>query len=169
MRLSVIVAMAENGIIGRDGELPWHLSADLRRFKRLTMGHAILMGRKTWESIGRPLPGRTSIVISRQPNYQTGDARVPVAGSLDDALQIASRADCEQDQLFVIGGAAIYEMALSRANRLYLTRVQAELEGDVRFPTIDWKHWQLQEQSHHGADNLNDYPYTFELYERAKS
>lgn len=169
MKLSVIVAMAENGVIGRGGELPWHLSADLRRFKRLTMGHAILMGRKTWESIGRPLPGRTSIVISRQADYQTGDPKTLVSTNLDDALRIASRADCEQDQLFLIGGGAIYEMALPRADRLYLTRVHASLEGDVSFPAVDWQEWQLKEQSHHAADPLNDFSYTFEMYERVKS
>ncbi len=169
MKLSVIVAMAENGVIGRDGELPWHLSADLRRFKRLTMGHAILMGRRTWESIGRSLPGRTSIVISRQADYQTGDAKTLVAANLDDAWQIASRTDCEQDQLFLIGGGAIYEMALPRADRLYLTRVHAAVEGEVSFPAVAWHEWQLKEQSHHVADPLNDFPYTFEMYERVAS
>jgi dihydrofolate reductase len=149
--------------------MPWHLSADLRRFKRLTMGHAILMGRKTWESIGRPLPGRTSIVISRQADYQTGDAKTLVAANLDAALQIASRADCEQDQLFIIGGGAIYDMALPRAERLYLTRVHANVEGDVSFPAVDWQQWQIKEQSRHTADPLNDYSYSFEMYERVKS
>jgi dihydrofolate reductase len=169
MKLSVIVAMAENGVIGRNGELPWHLSADLRRFKRLTMGHAILMGRKTWESIGRPLPGRTSIVISHQDDYQTGDDKTLVAGTLDVALKIASRADCEQDQLFIIGGGAIYELALPRAEKLYLTRVHADVEGDVSFPPVDWQLWELKEQSQHTADPLNDFPYSFEMYQRVAS
>jgi dihydrofolate reductase len=166
MKLSIIVAMADNGVIGRDGELPWHLSADLRRFKRLTMGHAILMGRKTWESIGRPLPGRTSIVISHQADYQTGDPKTLVASDLDDALRIASHADCEQDQLFIIGGGTIYELALPRTDRLYLTRVHADVEGDVSFPSVDWQHWELKEQSQHTADPLNDHSYTFEMYQR---
>ncbi len=169
MKLSLIVAMAENGIIGRDGELPWHLSADLRRFKRLTMGHAILMGRKTWESIGRSLPGRTSIVITHNGDYPAADAGALIAGSLDDALHQASRVDCEQDQLFIIGGGAIYELALPRAERLYLTRIHANVEGDVSFPAVDWQEWQLKEQSKHTADPLNDYDYTFEMYERVKS
>ncbi len=168
MKLSLIVAMAENGVIGRDGELPWHLSADLRRFKRLTMGHAILMGRKTWESIGRPLPGRTSIVISRQADYSTGDPQTLVAANLDDALKIASRADCEQDQLFIIGGGTIYELALPRADRLYLTRIHVSVEGDVSFPAVAWHEWRLKEQSRHAADPLNDFSYTFEMYERVK-
>ncbi len=169
MKLSLIVAMSENGVIGRNGELPWHLSADLRRFKRLTMGHAILMGRKTWESIGRPLPGRTSIVISSQLDYQTGDDKTKVAASLDDALKIANRADCEQDQLFIIGGGAIYELALPRAEKLYLTRVHADIVGDVSFPPVDWQQWELKEQSNHTADLLNDFPYSFEMYQRVTS
>jgi dihydrofolate reductase len=169
MKLSLIVAMAENGIIGRDGELPWHLSADLRRFKRLTMGHAILMGRKTWESIGRVLPGRTAIVITHGGDYQPGDDKTLVATSLDDALHKATRADCEQDQFFIIGGGTIYELALPRAERIYLTRVHAHVEGDVSFPAVDWQQWQLKEQSQHTADTLNDYAYTFEMYERVKS
>lgn len=168
MKLSLIVAMSENGVIGRGGELPWHLAADLRRFKRLTMGHAILMGRKTWESIGRALPGRTSIVITRQANFQTGEESVLIASDLDSALKIASRADCEQDHLFIIGGAAIYETALPRADRLYLTRVHASVEGDVSFPPIDWQQWLLKDQSHHTADALNDHNYSFEMYERVK-
>ena len=166
MKLSLIVAISENAVIGRGGELPWHLAADLRRFKRLTMGHAILMGRKTWESIGRALPGRTSIVITRQTDYQTGDDKTLLASSLDEALKIASQADCEQDHLFIIGGAAIYEMALPRADRLYVTRIHANVEGDVSFPPVDWSQWQLKEQSHHSADLLNDYNYSFEMYER---
>ena len=166
MKLSLIVAVAENGVIGRDGELPWHLAADLRRFKRLTMGHAIVMGRKTWESIGRPLPGRTSIIITRQTDYDLGNSRVLVARGLDEALELARKADCEQNQIFIIGGAAIYEDTLPRADRLYLTRVHAPVEGDVRFPTIDWSQWQLREQSHHTADSLNDHDYSFEMYER---
>lgn len=166
MKLSLIVAMAENGVIGREGELPWHLSADLRRFKRLTMGHAIVMGRKTWESIGRPLPGRTSIIITTQADYQSGDPLTLVATSLDEALQKASHADCVQDQLFIIGGGTIYELAMPRIDRLYLTRVHATVEGDVSFPAIDWQQWELKEQSQHAADPLNDFPYTFEMYER---
>jgi dihydrofolate reductase len=169
MKLSLIVAIAENGIIGREGELPWHIAADLRRFKRLTMGHAIVMGRKTWESIGRALPGRTSIIITRRTDYDPGDRKVLVAQSLDEALKLASQADCEQDQIFIIGGVAIYADTLPRADRLYLTRVHASVEGDVTFPPMDWHQWELREQSRHTSDTLNDYDYTFEMYERIKS
>jgi dihydrofolate reductase len=168
MKLFLIVAMSDNGVIGRGGELPWHLAADLRRFKRLTMEHAILMGRKTWESIGRALPGRTSIVVTRKADFQTGDEKVLKASNLDEALKLASRADCEQDHLFIIGGAAIYELALPRADRLYLTRIHAQVDGDVSFPAIDWRQWQLKEQSNHTADALNDHNYSFEMYERVK-
>jgi dihydrofolate reductase len=133
------------------------------------MGHAIVMGRKTWESIGRPLPGRTSIIITHRSDYDPGDSKVQVSQSLDEALKFASQADCEQDQIFIIGGAAIYADALPRADRLYLTRVHANVEGDVSFPPIDWSQWDLREQSRHTADSLNDYDYAFEMYERVKS
>jgi dihydrofolate reductase len=104
--------------------------------------------------------------ISHQADYQTGDEKTQAAASLDDALKIASRADCEQDQLFIIGGGAIYELALPRAERLYLTRVHADVEGDVSFPVVDWQQWELKEQSKHTADPLNDFPYSFEMYQR---
>src|SRR5450755_1190664 len=110
MRVSILVAVAENGVIGRGGKLPWHLADDLRRFKQLTMGHTIVMGRKTWESIGRALPGRRMIVISRQAGYHVEGAQV--AGSLENALQIAEAAG--DDETFVIGGSEIYRLALPR-------------------------------------------------------
>jgi dihydrofolate reductase len=166
MNLSILVAVAENGVIGREGQLPWHLSSDLRRFKRLTMGHAILMGRKTWESIGRPLPGRTSIVLSRQANYQPGHDGVLVATNLDEALAQARRSVVEVDEAFIIGGAGIYEMCLPRADRLLVTRVHAQIEGDVHFPQVDWNAWQLIEETDHGADDNNDYPHTYQLWQR---
>lgn len=173
MNLSIIVAVAENGVIGREGGLPWHLSSDLRRFKRLTMGHAILMGRKTWESIGRPLPGRTSIVISRQADYQPGHDGVLVVTNLDEALALARRhnaeSDVETDEAFLIGGARIYDMSLPHANRLLVTRVHAEIEGDVYFPQIDWSNWKLLEEESHDADEKNDYPHTYQLWQRTYS
>lgn len=169
MKLAILVAVSENGIIGHDGKLPWHMSADLRRFMRITMEHAILMGRKTWESIGRPLPGRTSIVISHQQDYATGHSEVQVAGDLDQAVARARQADCDQDQAFVIGGAAIYELALPRADRLYFTRVHAEVEGDVSFPEVDWSQWEVKEDSHHTADEFNQFDHTFTVYQRVKA
>ena len=174
MNLSIIAAVAENGVIGRDGQLPWHLSSDLQRFKRLTMGHAILMGRKTWESIGRPLPGRTSIVISRQADYQPGHDGVFVATNLDEALAHARRSvaktDAEgetaPDDAFIIGGARIYEMCFPRADRLLVTRVHGEIAGDVYFPQVDWDAWQLVEENRHAADEKNDYPHTYQFWQR---
>jgi dihydrofolate reductase len=166
MSLSLLVAVAENNVIGRDGDLPWHLSADLRRFKRLTMGHVMLMGRKTWESIGRPLPGRTSIVISRQADYQTGFDEVPVAVNLDEALARTRQVAAETAEVFVIGGARIYEMILPRVDRLLLTRVHAEVQGDVFFPPVNWEAWHLVEEEQHPADEQNDFSHTHQVFER---
>jgi dihydrofolate reductase len=165
-RLSLIVAASENDVIGRGGDLPWRLSADLQRFKRLTMGHAIIMGRKTWESIGRPLPGRTSIVLSRQADWSPREALT--AADLESAITAAFRAHPEDDAVFVIGGAAVFEEALPRADRLYLTRVHAVLEGDTRLPTIDWGEWELVEESRHGADARNEHAYTFQVWHRKR-
>lgn len=165
MHLSLIVAVAENGVIGRDGDLPWRLSADLQRFKRLTMGHAILMGRKTWESIGRPLPGRTSIVITGQEGYKTGYGEVLVAASIPQAVEMAEQ--CGQDEAFVIGGAQIYASTLAHADRLLLTRVSVEVEGDVLFPEVDWSQWELVEEEKQAADEKNDFAFSFQFYQRA--
>ncbi len=164
MKLSIIVAVAKNGVIGRDGGLPWRLSADLRRFKRLTMGHAILMGRKTWESIGRPLPGRTSIVISGQADYSPGHEEVLVASSVEQALEMAD--GCGKDEAFVIGGAQIYSTTLPHADRLLITRVQAEVEGDVFFPEVAWDQWRLLEEEKNAADERNDFASNFQTYHR---
>jgi len=166
MKLSLIVALSENGAIGNNGGLPWHLSADLRRFKRLTMGHVMLMGRKTWESIGRPLPGRTSIVISRQRDYRSGFDGVPVVVSLDNALAEARNVVDETAEVFVIGGARVYEMVFPRVDRLQLTRVHAEVDGDVFFPTVNWDEWHLVEEEQHPADAKNDFAHTYQVFER---
>jgi dihydrofolate reductase len=158
-RLSLIVAMARNRVIGRDGKLPWHLPADLKRFRALTMGHHILMGRKTWESIGRPLPGRTSIVITRTPGYAAAGATV--VHSLSEALESA-RGDSE---IFVVGGAEVYRDALPLADRIYLTELQADFEGDVAFPEIAADQWSFLEREHHAAEA--DRPaWDFAIYER---
>ncbi len=164
MRISIIAAVAENGVIGRDGQLPWHLPADLQRFKRLTMGHTIIMGRRTWESIGRALPGRRTVVVTRQPNYRIDDAGVAVAVSLDEALTIAEAGD--DTEAFIVGGAELYREALARADRLYLTRVGAMVDGDTRFPDVPWNAWRLIESDIHIADEKNGYPFTFETHER---
>ena len=160
MRVSLIVAMARNGVIGRDGGLPWRLAVDLQRFKRLTMGHHILMGRKTFESLGRLLPGRTSVVITRQPNSAAGGA--PVAGSLEAALATAAG----DTEVFVIGGAEIYRQALPLASRIYLTQVQADVVGDVVFPAWNCNEWQVIEQTQHAADERNEFAHSFSILER---
>ncbi len=164
MRISVIVAMSENRVIGCGGQLPWRLSADLRRFKQLTMGHHLLMGRRTFESIGRPLPGRTSVVLSRQ----TDSVEVPGvirSPSLEHALQVAA----DDEELFVIGGGEVYRQILPLAEWLYLTRVHAHVEGDVTFPELPPDEWVLRDRSpRYEADEKNDHSYTFLQYARVR-
>ena len=160
MIVSLIVALDEDRVIGSDGGLPWRISADLKRFKTITMGHHLVMGRKTYDSIGRPLPGRTSIVLTRQAGWSAPG--VLVAASLDDALTLAG-ADAE---VFVIGGAELFRLAWSRADRLYLTRVHAKVAGDVRLDPWDETQWRLVSRESKPADDKNQYPYSFEVYDR---
>lgn len=152
--------MSPSGVIGRDGDLPWRLSADLKRFKQLTMGHHVIMGRKTYESIGRPLPGRTLVVVTRQSDYQPEN--VLVAHSLSEAWQQAAG----DDEPFVIGGAEIYRQALPQVDRLYVTHVAAEVAGDTHFPPVNWGEWKLIREEPHAADDRNDYNFAFRVYER---
>ncbi len=163
--LSILVAVSDTGVIGRDGGLPWRLSADLRRFRRLTTGHAIVMGRKTYESIGRPLPERTNIVVTRQADFTAED--VVVAGDIDAALRRAREAHGPDDEVFVVGGAEIYRQTLDRADRLYLTRVHTDIGGDTYLPPIDFAQWRLVEESRHATDDKNEFPHTFAVYDRA--
>ncbi len=134
-RTSVIVAMARNRVIGIDNTLPWHLPEDLRHFKTLTMGHHIIMGRKTYESIGRPLPGRTTVIISRDPGYRVAGCHT--VGSIPEALALCG----EDPEVFFVGGANVYSQVLGYAQRLYITEIQAEYAGDAHFPEIDPGHW----------------------------
>jgi dihydrofolate reductase len=181
MRLSIIVAMDRKRVIGRGGTLPWRLSADLKRFKALTMGHHLMMGRKTFESLPRLLPGRTSLVISRTQesgarghtahtrHTSEGDSalnygKLIFTQSLEDALGIAA-ADPE---VFVIGGAQIYELALPRAGRMYVTHVEADVEGDTFFPAYDQGQWRRVEETVHAADTKNEYPHRFCIYDRIR-
>ena len=164
MRISIIVAAAENGIIGRGGTLPWRLSDDLRKFKQLTMGHTIIMGRRTWESIGRAMPGRRTVVVSRNADFRTNVDGIETTTSLDKALEIAEATGDEE--AFIVGGAELYRESLGRANRLYLTRVCAAVEGDTSFPDIEWNNWQLVESEEHDANEKNEYAYRFEIYDR---
>ncbi len=137
MQVSIIVAVAENGVIGGGNALLWHIPEDLKRFKQITWGHTIIMGRKTFESIGRPLPNRRNIVVTRNPRFFAG--RCEQAGSLDEALAMAAN----EAEVFVVGGGEIYRMALPLAKKLYLTRVHAVFEGDTYFPKIEPEEWKL--------------------------
>ncbi len=163
MKISVIAAMSENRVIGRDGALPWHLPADLARFKSITTGHTVLMGRKTFESVGQPLPNRRTIVITRNNDYQ--GAGVVIAHSLDEALDHAAR----EDEIFILGGEAVYRIALPRADRLYLTIVHATIQGDTHFPPFDPDQWKLVEDERHEADDRHAYAFSFRRYERTST
>ena len=168
VELAIIVAAADNGVIGCKGELPWHLPEDLRYFKRVTLGKPIVMGRKTFESIGRPLPGRANIVISRNADYRAEGVRV--VASLDEALQLAEdiAANDSVDEVMVIGGAQIYAEALLRADRLYYTAVHGNVEGDAFLPGIDWTLWRETSREAHRAASTDAFDYTFLTYERPR-
>ncbi len=162
MKISIIVAIADNGVIGRDNELPWRLSADLQRFKALTMGHHLLLGRKTFEAIGRPLPGREMIVVSRgTPELPDG---VHLASSILDGIERAR--SYAEEELFVAGGASIYAVTLTDCDRVYLTRVHDDVDGDVLFPAVDWSLWDEVSRQEIPADERNEYATTFTVYDR---
>jgi dihydrofolate reductase len=160
MLISLIAALDRNRLIGADGRLPWHLPADLARFKRLTLGKPVLMGRRTFESIGRALPGRHNIVVSGDPGFIAEGCTV--VHGLDAGFLAAGSAP----ELMVIGGASIYAQGLSRAERMYLTLVDAELEGDVFFPTWPPDEWRETGRETHAADGGNEYGYSFVTLER---
>jgi dihydrofolate reductase len=136
--VTILAAVARNGVIGVDGGLPWRLPDELALFKELTLGHVLVMGRKTYESVGRPLPGRTTVVVTRQPGWDPGAEGVLRAGSVPEALRVAGEID---DEVFVVGGAQVYEATLPDADRLALTFVEAEPDGDTRVPDVDWTAW----------------------------
>jgi dihydrofolate reductase len=164
MIISIIVAMDEKRGIGRDNRLPWRLSADLKQFKELTMGHHIILGRKTFESIGKPLPGRVSIVVTRSAGYRADGCLI--AHSLDAALQMASERG--EGEVFICGGAEIYAGALDRTDRIYLTLVHTDSRADTFFPEWDESEWVEKESYHHAADEKNQHPFTFKLLERGE-
>ncbi len=147
-------------MIGGDNAVPWHLPADLRHFKTLTTGHPLIMGRRTFESVGRPLPDRRTIVLTRDPGFRP--AGVEVARDLDDALARAGDAE----EVFVAGGAEVYRSALPRADRLYLTVVHAVVPGDTVFPELDLSDWHLDREEHHKADERHVHPFTIRFYSR---
>ncbi|MDQ8022434.1 MAG: dihydrofolate reductase [Moraxellaceae bacterium] len=159
-KIALIAAVAKNGVIGRDNTLPWRLPEDLKRFKALTLGHPIIMGRKTWDSLGRPLPGRENIVITRQAGFAAEGARV-VHG-----LQEAIEACADKDTAFIIGGAQLYTQALPQADLLFLTEVDAEVEGDALFPPFDRLAFSETARAFHAADERHDHAYSFVDYAR---
>lgn len=158
--------MSSNGVIGRDNELPWRLSGDLKHFKRITLGKPVLMGRKTWESIGRPLPGRPNIVITRQAGYAAEGAHV--VKTFDEALDLATgiAAEAGAEELMVIGGAEIYRLALPRAARLYVTEIHAEVEGDTFFPAWNRSEWIEVNRERAATAAGEPFDYSFVVYER---
>ncbi|MGB5336578.1 MAG: dihydrofolate reductase [Woeseiaceae bacterium] len=158
--ISIIVAASTNDVIGVRGELPWKISADLKRFKALTLGHPVVMGRRTFESIGRALPGRQNIVITRQANYAAPGC--DVVSSPADALSAAG----DVDEIFIIGGSEIYALFLSKASRLYLTRVHCNIDGDAYLPEFNELDWRLTETEAHAADDANQFAFEFRTYEQ---
>ncbi len=160
MKISLIAALSENRVIGRRNALPWRLPADLAYFKQRTMGHHMIMGRRTFESLDGPLPGRTIVVLTRQRGYRAVQARV--THDLDEALGL-----CPSDEeVFIAGGAEIYQLALPRADCLYLTRIHETFDGDTFFPPVDWSRWKLASREEHGPDRRNPYAYCFEVWEK---
>lgn len=162
MRISLLVAMDENRGIGFENRLPWHISSDLKRFKALTLGHCIIMGRKTYESIGSPLPGRKTIVITRNPRYQAEGCLV--VHSLDEAIELANKEG--EKEAFIIGGGEIFSQAMDVADRVYLTLVHTCADVDVYFPAIDETHWHEIESSFHKANEKDQFSHTYRILER---
>jgi dihydrofolate reductase len=159
-RVYLVAAVASNRVIGVDGKLPWHLPEDLKHFKALTLGHPVIMGRRTWESLGKPLPGRENVVVTRTPGYEAPGAGV--ASSLEHAVALCAG----EPIVFVIGGEKLYEAALEFADGLVLTEIKKEFAGDARFPEFDRSRWrETQRKAHRAADGT---PFDFVLYERVR-
>ena len=164
MRISAIIAMSTNHVIGKNNQLPWHLPADLKQFKKITMGKPILMGRKTYESIGRPLPGRSNIVISRDAQFKAPGCMI--THSIESALATAALQHSEE--IFIIGGALIFQKTLPLIQRLYLTLIHESIEGDAYFPELNSAEWQEIEQVDYPPDEENNYAYSFKILDRKR-
>lgn len=163
MNITLVVAASENNVIGKNNQLLWHLPKDMKFFKNITWAMPVVMGRKTFESMGsRPLSGRMNIIITRQDSWSA--AGISVANSLDAAIEMAKKADYKE--VFVIGGGEIYEIAFQKAAKIYITRVHTELEGDTYFPVIEKNNWKLVSNVDNPADNKHAYPFSFQLWER---
>ncbi len=157
MTLSLIVAASENGVIGKDNDLPWHLPADLKHFKKITSGHCIIMGRNTYESIGRPLPKRTNIVISSNRSLEIEGCYV--VHDVNEAIELTEQHETEE--AFIIGGATLYKSCLDQAEKIYLTRVHTEIQGDTYFPEIDMDNWKVISEEYHEKDEKHLYSFSF--------
>lgn len=168
MEISLIWAMADNGVIGRDHGLPWRLPNDLKFFMTTTQGKPVIMGRKTFETLKAPLPGRTNIVMTRDPDYRR--AGITVVKNFAEALK-AAKAQCRADgvdEIMVAGGAEIYRLGLAVATRLYVTRVHAEIEGDTRFPDVDWSRFEEVRSESFPADDRHSHPFSISVYRRIR-
>jgi dihydrofolate reductase len=163
MMLSIIVAVAENNVIGKDNSLIWKLPRDMRHFKETTTGHYIIMGRKTFESNGRPLPNRTNVIITRDKNYKAEGC--VVVHSLEDAIREAK----EDSEAFIIGGGVIYEMSMAIVDRIYITKIQHTFEGDTFFPEINMEEWVISEEREFESDEKNQYSFTILTLDRKKN
>ncbi len=166
-RLSILAAMARNRVIGQNNKLPWHLPADLKHFKFLTMGQTIVMGRKTYESIGKPLPGRSNIIITRQAGYAVPGATVVT--SIDDALLICEETSSINGENFIIGGETLYRQTLKICQRMYITEIQRDFEGDVFFPEFDPDEWEETQRDKHISGNGANLEYHFVVLDRKVS
>ncbi len=162
MKLSLVAAVANNNVIGSENRLIWHMPADLKHFKKLTMGHTLIMGRNTFESIGKPLKGRNTIVVTSRKNYDARGERT--AASIKEAVRMVK----QEKEVFVVGGSGIYEQTIDlyHTRRLYITRIFANFEGDAFFPEINTKKWDLIEMEEHEPDEKNKYPYAFLTYKK---
>ena len=158
--LSIIAAVSDNNVVGKNNNLPWKLSADLKRLKSLTMGHHIIMGRRTWESLGRPLPGRINVVITSNKNYSAPGGTV--VGSLKEALILAA----DDSEAFIFGGGQLFSEALSFVDKIYLTRVHASVEGDAFFPVLNMNEWNETDSIDYKSDDKNQYDYSFVTLEK---
>jgi dihydrofolate reductase len=161
--ISLIAAVANNGVIGVDNSLPWRMPADLQHFKSITMGKPMIMGRRTWESLPGPLPGRRHIVITRNRDYRADGC--DIVHSLDEALKVVA----DVPEVMIVGGGGLYRQMLPRAERLYLTRVDVDLAGDTFFPEIDWSEWREVSRDSHPADQRNQFAYTFIVMKRVNT
>lgn len=175
MKVALLAAVAANGVIGRDNGLPWHIPEDQRYFKRLTLGHTMVMGRRTWDSVGRPLPGRHTIVLTRRPGWSPGgpwgekDGTVEVAPTVAAALaRAAERAAGPDEEVFVVGGEEIYRQALPGADRLYITRIEQDFAGDTFFPEFDPAVWRRVACDRREPTERVPYAYRFEVWERTE-